>query len=177
VDDLYGLDPLDRWLNARQGKQRAVLLWYQAFIPGWLLGMVAWFTWAFFGSASVVAVPLIAGAAAVLALPLRRLLPALHARRLRRNPARTGPEFMWRLIALTSLLATGMALAAVNQAAGPSLPGGLKGTIALLGPLESLAVLPLAFTMPRYAKRYAKARLPHWPQLPYPPLPPHQPPS
>jgi len=163
VDNFHGLDRLDRWLNSRQGEQRSILNWLQAFIMGWLLGMVGWFSWALFAlvhfaSAPLIALPVIALAAAVLAVPLRRLPPALHAWRSRRYPAKTGPEFTWRQIVTGALFALSELLGAVNGSVGPSLPRGLVVALAGLQLIVALPILPLVLTMSSYTRRYAQAR-------------------
>jgi len=178
VDDFYGLGRVDRWLNSRPPRQHAALHWFQAFMAGWLLGLTGWFAGAIFGTASLIALPPIALAAAILAVPLRRLLPALYARRLRRKPDRTGPEFTWPQLALTTLLSAEMPLEAVGQTLGPSLHHQVFGAaLALLQGILAIAILPVAFMIARYSRRLAQAHRAHWPPLPYPPLPPQQLPS
>jgi hypothetical protein len=159
MDPLDGLDRIDRWLNSGQGKQRAVLNWAMIFHPCLMIGMAGWFSWELFASASLITLPVIALAAAVLAVPLRRLAPALHARNSRRRPERTGPEFTWRWIAFDILIATELVLSAVMQSSGPSLSHGLQWALSLLQGVAALTALPLAFTTPPYTRRYAQARL------------------
>jgi hypothetical protein len=158
VDDLYGLDRVDRWLNSGQGKQRSLLNWFQVFIMGCYLGMLGWFFWAFFASASLMALPVIALAAAVLAVPLRRLPPDMRARRSRRYPDKTGPEISWRWVVIASLFAIEMVLSAVDESVGHSLPYGLRDALALLGVVAALSVFPLLLMTYRYMRRYARAR-------------------
>ena len=168
VDDFYGLDRVDRWLNSRQGIQRSVLNWSMLFYPLFLVGMVTWLGWELFATPSLIAVPVIALAAAVLAVPLRRLAPAWHARNSRRRPSRTGPEFSWRWIAFGILITTEMVLAAVTESIGQNLSHGLRATLSSLQVIVSFAMLPLLFTAYGYTRRYTQARLSH-PSLPYPP--------
>jgi hypothetical protein len=124
VDDFYGLDRLDRWLNSRQGKQRAVLNWYPVFVAGCYLGLPGWFTWVFFGSPPLIALPVIVTAAAILAVPFRRLTPAMYARHRRRHPGKADPQFTWRWSVISILAALQLTLAAVNGPIGQSLPRG-----------------------------------------------------
>jgi hypothetical protein len=158
VDSLYGLDPVDRWLNSRQGKQRSSLNWFQVFLMGCYLGMLGWFSWALFASASLIALPVIALVAAVLAVPLRRLPPATRARRSRRYPDKTYPEFTWRSGVIAILFAIEMVLAAVDGSVGQSLPHGLRDALALLQVIVALSVFPMLITTFRYTRRYARAR-------------------
>jgi hypothetical protein len=158
VDDFYGLDRLDRWLNSRQGKQRAVLNWFQVFMLSWYLCMLGGLAWAFFGSVPLIAVPGIALAAAVLAVPFRRLIPAMYARRSRRSPDKTGPEFTWRWMVMAFLFAIAELLGAVNASVGQSLPHGLRDALALLQAIVALSALPVLFTLSRYTRRYSQAR-------------------
>jgi hypothetical protein len=160
VDNSYGLDPVDRWLNSRQGKQRSVLNWFLVFTIGCYLGMIGWFTWAFFASASLIALPVIALAAAVLAVPLGRFPPAIHARRSRLYPDKTGPEFIWRWFVTAILFAIEMVLAAVNESVGQTLPHhGLREALDLLQVIVALSTFPLLLTTSRYTRRYAQARM------------------
>lgn len=174
MDDSYGLDPVDRWLNSRQGIQRSALNWFQVFTMGCYLGMLGWLTWALFASASLIALPVIALAAAVLAVPLWRLPPASHARRFRRYPDKTGPEFTWRWIVAAILFAIEMVLAAVHESVGQALPhDGFRDALDLLQMIVALSILPLLLTTSRYTRRYAQARkggrvgLPHLSRLTY----------
>ena len=159
MDPLDGLDRIDRWLNSRQGKQRAVLNWAMVFYSCFMIGMAGWHSWDLFAPASLITLPVIALAAAVLAVPLRRLAPALHARNIRRRPERTGPEFTWRWLAFGTLLATDLVISAVMRSSGPSLSHGLLGALSLLQGAAAFATLPLVFTAPGYTRRYAQARL------------------
>jgi hypothetical protein len=73
---------------------------------GYFLGvLLVWFPWEFFASVPVIVLPLIAAVAAVLAVPLRGLVPAAHARQSRRYPDKTGPELTWRSIAQACIAA------------------------------------------------------------------------
>jgi hypothetical protein len=149
------------------------LNWFQVFIMGCYLGIAGWFAWAFFASASLAALLVIALAAAVLAVPLRRLPPAMHASRSRRYPGKTGPELTWRWIATFILFAIEMVLAAVNEFIGRTLPHhGLRDALDLLQVTVTLSTVPLLLTTSRYMRRYTHARqsgpvgLPacvHWP--------------
>jgi hypothetical protein len=168
VDDFYGLDRLDRWLNSRQGKQRAVLNWYPIFMLGCYLGLLGWFTWAFFGSPPFLLLPVIVAAVAVLAVPLRRLTPAMYARRCRRHPGKADPQFTWRWIVLAVLFAAEEALAAVNGSIGQSLPRGPKLALSSLQMILAVSAFPVLLTAYRYRRRYVQARQwrpadPPWP--------------
>jgi hypothetical protein len=159
VDDFYGLDPVDRWLNSRQGRQRSVLNWFHVFIMGWYLGILGWLSLTFFAPVPLIALPLIALAAAVLAVPLRRLAPAAHAWRSRRRPAETGPEFMWRRIAMLILLGIEEGVMAVNEYFVQSLTHhALRGALVSLQMIVALSILPLLITTSLYTRRYAQAR-------------------
>ncbi len=159
MDDFYGLDPLDRWLNSRQGKQRAVLNWFPVFMLAFYFGMLGWLTWVFFGSPSLIAVPVIALAAAVAAVPLKRLAPAMHAWRSRRHPDKTGPQFTWRWMAIAIAFAIEEVVSAIDESVGQSLPHGPRGALDLLQGIVALSVFPLLLTMHRYTRRYTRARL------------------
>jgi hypothetical protein len=156
MDPLDGLDRIDRWLNSRQGKQRAVLNWYEVFLGGFFLGLLAWFTWQFFASVSFLVVPVIAAAAAVLAVPLRGLPSALRSRR---RSGKTAPGFIWRWMVVITLLAIEEVIAAFNGSIGQSLSHGVRGALDLLQGVVALAVFPLLLTTSRYMRRYARARL------------------
>jgi hypothetical protein len=156
VDDFYGLDPLDRWLNSREGKPRAVLNWYEVFLGPVFLGLFAWFTWQFFAPVSFLVVPVIAAAGAVLAVPLRGLAPALRSRR---RSGKIAPEFIWRQMVVTTSFAIGGVIAAFNESIGQSLSHGVRGAFDLLQGVVVFAVLPVLFTTPGYMRRYARARL------------------
>ena len=159
MDNFYGLDRADRWLNSRLGQQRSVLNWFQVFIMGWYLGILGWLAWSFFASVPLIALPVIALVAAVLAVPLRRLAPAMHARRARRHPAKTGPEFTWRWIVTAILFGIEEALVAVNGSLGQNLAHhALRGALDLLQVIVALSVFPLLITTPRYTRRYLQAR-------------------
>jgi hypothetical protein len=159
VNNLDGLDPVDRWLNSRPGKQRALLDWFQTFMLGWYPGLLGWLAWALFGSPSLIVLPLIALAAAVLAVPFRHLIPALYAWRSRRHPSKTGPEFTWRGLAIGILFGIDGVLSAVNVSVGQSLPRGLQLTLASVQVIVVLLAAASAFTMIAYARRYEQARL------------------
>ena len=81
VDDLAGLDRLDRWLNAQRGKRRLLLLWLDAYPPGFLLSDVLWAWWAFKGDTGRT----ILGATAVAllaAIPMVFVMSGLHSLRI-----------------------------------------------------------------------------------------------
>jgi hypothetical protein len=163
VDDLAGLDRLDRQLNAQRGKRRLLLLWLDAYPPGFLLTDVLWAWWAFKGNAGRT----ILGAAAVAllaAIPMVFVMSGLHSLRtgqMRRKPGKIWPRLSWRSFALWFLTGSVVALyfvvVADNQYGRPH-PAPL--TASWLWTVMGAGCLALLFAEDHYAKQVAKRRAP-----------------
>jgi hypothetical protein len=163
VDDLAGLDRLDRRLNAQRGKRRLLLLWLDAYPLGFLLSDVLWAWWAFKGNAGWT----ILGAATVAllaAIPLAFVASGMHSLRtgqMHGKPGKIWPRLSWRRLALWfltgSVVALNLVVVADNQYGKPH-PAPL--TASWFWTVVGTGFLAMLFAEEHYAKQVAKRRAP-----------------
>jgi hypothetical protein len=162
VDDLAGLDRLDRWLNAQQGKPRLVLTWLEVW-PITALLILTLTMWAFPGSlAARFLLSIVLAQPATIPLSyLASGLHALHARRARKNPARFRPRFAWRQFAFVSLLLSCVPLQHLaNSMDIDSIEHNQPPVLAfLIFMLPCTCAVGLMIWNDRYQKRAARIRL------------------
>jgi hypothetical protein len=161
VDDLVGLDRLDRWLNAQRGERRLLLLWLDGYPLGLVLSDALWAWWAFKGDAGrtflgATAVALLA------AIPMAFVMSGLYSLRItqmRSKPGKIWPRLSWRGLALRFLSGGVVVLYLINVADkqyGRPHPALL--TTIWFWPLIAAAWFALWLAEDHYAKQVGKRR-------------------
>lgn len=160
MEDLSGLDRLDRWLNAQRGPRRLLLLWLDGMPLAVAVSIMLW-GW--------LVVDNVAGAdtsglraavvvATILAVPFGLLLSGLQSLALRspgKDPGQLYPRFSWRRSVFLALIELAPAYGFMYSASGQQLPR----MPLLLSMLPVAAAAVMAFWETRYRKRAARNRL------------------
>jgi hypothetical protein len=173
VDDLSGLDRLDRWLNTRHGWSRFWLSWLKGFVGCYFAGLSGGAVWNLVGSPPLILFPAIVAAAAILAVPVGRLAAAAYSWRAARRPDKALPEYIWRWFAVSLLIALNATIQIVGLSGDLPVQHAVRLDLDAVSGVAVIATLALLITMVNYTSRITRARRAAYEPSPADPRPWH----
>jgi hypothetical protein len=160
VDDFYGLDRFDRWLNSQRGLRGFFLLWLDGMPLAVLLGLalLGWLVMKNLSGASTPGLRTAVAVCIVLAVPggfLMSGLQTIAVRGARSDPRRFQPRFSWRRSVYLALITSAPAFNLAYLSIGRRLPPASLWSWLL----AAIATVAMFYWNDRYLRQAAQARL------------------